>query len=57
MEDHEKMLVNNLICETLNPKNAIVEVYKFIDKLNPKEQESFIKANNKYVIDNKVFNK
>ena len=55
MEDHEKMLVNNLICETLNPKNAIVEVYKFIDKLNPKEQESFIKANNKYVIDNKVF--
>ena len=54
MEDHEKMLVNNLICETLNPKNAIVEVYKFIDKLNPKEQESFIKANNKYVIDNKI---
>ena len=55
MEDHEKMLVNNLICETLHPKNSIVKIYNILEKLKSNEQEIFIKANNKYVIDNKIF--
>ena len=56
MEDHDKMLVNNLICETLHPKNPIVEIYNLLEKMNPKDQELFIKENNKYVIDNKILN-
>jgi len=27
MEEHDKMIVNNLICETLHPKSLIAELY------------------------------
>jgi hypothetical protein len=33
MEEHEKLLVNNLICETLHPNNRIAKLYeKYINK-------------------------
>ena len=32
MEKHDKMIVNNLICETLHPENIIAKLYKTLQK-------------------------
>lgn len=37
MEEHDKMVVNNLICETLHPENGIAKLYRDLQKLNPEE--------------------
>jgi uncharacterized delta-60 repeat protein len=55
MEDHYKMMVNNLICETLHPKNGIAKLYKILQNANPKEQQDLIEKCNEYAIKNKVF--
>lgn len=55
MEESDKMVVNNLICETLNPENGIAKAYKFIKNLSSKEQNDFINSYNEYVIKNKTF--
>ena len=39
MEEHDKMMVNNLICETLHPENSMAQIYKVLQKLSPKGQE------------------
>ena len=49
MEQHDKMLVNNLICETLHPENYIAKLYKQLQNLSPSLQEKLIKESNKYV--------
>ena len=33
LEEHDKMIVNNLICETLSPDNNILDFYKILDTL------------------------
>ena len=58
MEKHDTMKVNNLICETLNPKTSIAQLYKaFSDhKVNIEDQDDLIeyiitklsKRDNKY---------
>lgn len=56
MEKHDKMVVNNLICETLHPENGIAKLYRdFLQKLNPDEQTDLINNYNEYVIKNKTF--
>ena len=55
MEDHDKMMVNNLICETLHPENGTAKLYKCLQNLNPKEQQNLIENCNKYSIENKIF--
>jgi hypothetical protein len=55
MEEHDKMVVNNLICETLHPENAIVKLYRHLQKLNPEEQNDLINNYNEYVIKNTIF--
>jgi hypothetical protein len=60
LEDkHDKMIVNNLICETLNPENTIAKMYYEMKNanLNPKQREQYIKLYNDYVIQNKTFSK
>ena len=32
MEKHDKMIVNNLICETLHPENSIAKLYRVMQK-------------------------
>ena len=32
MEKHDKMIVNNLICETLHPENSIAKLYRVLQK-------------------------
>ena len=55
METHNKMVVNNLICETLNPENGIAKLQLVLQKLNPKEQQKIVKEYNNYAIKNNVF--
>ena len=57
MEEPDKMMVNNLICETLHPENSIAKLYKLLSHLNVEEQNELIVKFNKYVIENNVYNK
>jgi hypothetical protein len=49
MEEHDKMMINNLICETLHPKNRIAKLYEALAKMTPEKQASFIKKFNEAV--------
>jgi len=57
MENHEKMLVNNLICETLDPLNSISKLYKLLDNVSDSDKYEYIKQLNNYVEVNDVFGK
>jgi hypothetical protein len=58
LEEHDKMMVNNLICETLDPENGVAKVYMALQKLDTaEEKQSLIKKINAHVIKNNVFNK
>jgi hypothetical protein len=50
MEEHDKMIVNNLICETLDPENTIAKLHCELQALNPKEQEKRINMINKQTL-------
>lgn len=50
MEEHDKMMINNLICETLHPKNRIAKLYEALAKMTPEKQASFIKKFNEAVV-------
>lgn len=56
MNEHNKMLVNNLICETLHPENRITKLYNDMQKLNPEEQNYLIKKYNECIVKNKLEN-
>jgi hypothetical protein len=47
MEEYDKMMVNNLICETLNPENQIARLYNLLPLVSPDKQEFLIKEFNK----------
>jgi hypothetical protein len=55
MEESNKMMVNNLICETLDPINSISKLQLKLQELNIEEQKTIIKKYNDYVIKNKVY--
>jgi hypothetical protein len=57
LDKHDKMIVNNLICETLNPVNGIARMYLDMEKNNftNKEKQEFINKYNQYVAQNKTF--
>ena len=55
LKEHDKMIVNNLICETLHPENKIGELYKVLSKMSQIEQQKFIKEYNDYSIKNNIF--
>ena len=48
LTEYDKMVVNNLICETLNPKNMIAKLYTFLSdyNYNIEEQSQIIKKYN-----------
>ena len=49
METHDKMMVNNLICETLDPENCVAKLYMELKKYDINEQQILIKQLNEYV--------
>ncbi len=55
MEEHSKMIVNNMICETLDPNNFIAKLHMHIRNKEPKEQQRIIKLFNEYVSENNVY--
>jgi len=57
MDQPDKMMVNNLICETLHPVNSIAKLYKLIKNLSVEEQNIVITKFNQYVIENNIYNK
>ena len=46
MEGPDKMIVNNLICETLHPENKIAKLYKVCKNLNSEEKQKLIQNYN-----------
>ena len=55
LEEHDKMMVNNLMCETLHPENGVAKVYMALQKLDTEGQQSLIRKINAHVIKNNVF--
>jgi len=55
METHNKMVVNNLICETLHPENTIAKLQILLQNLNQEQQQEIVKEYNNYAIKNNVF--
>jgi hypothetical protein len=47
MEEPDKILVNNLVCETLHPENTIAKLFKVFQNLNIEQQQQVIKWYNK----------
>jgi len=46
LEKYDKILVNNLICETLHPRNAIAKWHNSLNKLSAEEQTMIVKMHN-----------
>jgi len=49
LENHDKMMVNNMICETLHPDNVIAQLYRALPNLNEEQQQELIKQTNKWI--------
>jgi hypothetical protein len=54
MEEYDKIVVNNLICESLHPENAIAKLYKFLEGFNLEQQEEIIKKFNEITIEKHI---
>jgi hypothetical protein len=48
MENHEKILVNNLICETLKPNSQIIKLNNALKNMNYEEIEKLIGINKNF---------
>jgi len=55
LENHDKMLVNNLICETLSPENNVAKLYNIFKTCNFEEKEMLIKEYNKIALKKNKF--
>jgi hypothetical protein len=54
LDDHDKMVVNNLICETLHPDNGVAKLYRVLPTLTPEEQEELITELNHRLLERKI---
>jgi len=55
LETHEKMIVNNMICETLHPDNGVAKLHRDLKSMSKEDQCKLIEAFNDYVIKNDLF--
>jgi hypothetical protein len=55
MEESDKMMVNNLICETLDPANIIAKVYNLTGDNTKQEKRYIINKLNEYALKNKIY--
>jgi len=55
LENYDKMVVNNLICETLHPINSIAVLYTELKNFNDEEKKYLINCFNEHVVRNNVF--
>jgi hypothetical protein len=54
LEKHDKMMVHNLICETLHPENDIAKLHVIMLNMTPPNKMKIIKKYNMYMIKNKT---
>ena len=52
LKQHDTMMVNNLICETLDPENIVAKIYRMKDK---SKKDKVVKELNKVLMKNNVF--
>lgn len=50
MEKYDKILVNNMLCETLHPENEIAKLHKLLKKIDSNDYNELIKKYNCYSI-------
>lgn len=55
MEEYDKMMVNNIICETLNPDNFVAIFNKILCKSTPEKQSELIKIFNDKIIKDDIY--
>jgi hypothetical protein len=55
METHDLMMVNHLVCETLDPENGIAKLEKTLKEVTYQERELFIQLYNQYVLQHNTF--
>jgi uncharacterized cupin superfamily protein len=46
LEKYDKILVNNLICETLHPRNALAKFYTSLSQISAEDQSRIVKMHN-----------
>ena len=54
MEEYDRIVVNNLICESLHPENTIAQLYTILQGFNLEEQQEIIKQYNEFTLKNKI---
>jgi hypothetical protein len=52
LEKYDKILVNNLICETLHPNNVVAKWHTSLNNLSVEEQSKIVKMHNDKVTKN-----
>ena len=55
LDEHGKMVVNNMICETLHPTSTIAQVYRILPKLTPEKQQEFVRSINKEIVKRNLY--
>jgi hypothetical protein len=55
MEENDKMMVNNLICETLDPVNGIAKLYKMLKPLSSEKRQIIIQKYNEIALAKNTF--
>jgi hypothetical protein len=55
LKKYDKIIVNNLVCETLHPENLVAKLYKILEPFNEEEQYKLIEKFNEYVVKNKYY--
>ena len=56
LDTYEKMVVNNMICDTLHPEHGTAKLFKALQAMTPEEQIQTIQKYNAYVLANDLFN-
>ena len=55
LETHNKMMVNNLICETLNPENPVAQLYTQLQRIPKNKHSAVIEEFNRLCIENNLY--
>jgi hypothetical protein len=53
LEEHDKMMVNNLICETLHPNNMVAKIFRQLPNLTAEQAGEILLKLNKQFLKNK----
>ncbi len=55
LDSHDKMIVNNMICETLNPRNTIAQLYMSLKKIPEEKHASVFSQYNAFCKEHNIY--